>query len=686
MICKPQSTLRVAPIVAALLAQAHAVPGAMVPGATTEKKTMTQNEAQPPSLQEAGARRLEEPCRNFNARKGGLYRDPNTGRPLLVVNSCTPGFHGAAVLIDYEAGQSRVLPFPAGSGGWDMTETAPGKLLFESLSPLHLIPVDLHTGEVDEKGVVPVPQSEYAWRLIAGPQGWVYFGSYPTYHVYRYYPPTRKVEDLGRVLGPEGNLYVRQIGVTNDGWLLCSVANEKLGIVAIELATKKQHWLIDAEKETDAPALTTLDGVVYTSLGGRLKQFDAATVGLKDAVVPPAPAGLHWTSMLPSSTPQRKVLWGSDGTLYLLEDGKAPQPMWNLALRGGWVVGVDDKNRVLGIRGQDYFVASPMARSIEPKPMAPQAPPVVMHFLRADPQGGVTGGPTFGQTLFRFDAARDLLQNTPQVLDGSGEVYDGQWLHGKFYFIAYVRGDIAVWDPAQPWDQWSNINPHRLDTYHDKGLIRPIGGLVVGPGGRLYGGWSGKYGVAGGGLTEYDIATGKSRVWSNEIFAPAMSIGKIAADEKYVYGVTSNYFSGIQRPHKPLVFWVFDPATEQVVWKQPLEDTSTSVVVCVPTTGHIWLAGAHGLRRFSPQKLAWAETLAWPKQAGEVKSVGICDAQGASAWFAFDKVVARLDDGPTPIARVLFAAPETIHAMAAGNDGNLYFSQRTALYAAPLHP
>jgi hypothetical protein len=582
-----------------------------------------------------------------------------------------------------------VIPFPAGAGGWDLIQTAPDRMLFESESPLYIIPVDLKTRTVVQEGVKAVPGITYAWRFALGSDGWVYMGSYPTAHLYRYNSKTFEVQDLG-LMGPEGNLYNRYVGATSDGWVLSTVLMDKKAIVAFNPQTREQYMIknaTDSKGENVAATVITVGGVVYANVMGQLHQFDTAQKKFIPAILPPAPAGARWTYILPSSSSARKVLRASNGIYYLVEDGKAPLPVWNLNLRGGSIVGVDEKNRVIGFRGQDYFVAKPMATEIKPIQAAHNPPASNVHFLRADPQGGVTGGPDFGQTLFRFDPARNVLENTPQVVDGGGEVYDGRWVNGKFYFVSYSGGAVAVWNPQQPWDQWNGKNPkvlHSYKTAKDGELIRPIGGLVVGPRGRLYSGWSAEYGKKGGGLGEYDLTTGQSRSWANDLFAPEMSIGSITADDKYVYGVTSNSFSGIAPPAKPLVFWVFDPITEKVVYQETLKSSNARPAVeRVPGTGHIWLASPTGLRRFDPATLKFAQTLLWPREAGAPATITASDARGDKAWFTAGPIVVRLDDGAKPSAHSIFEAAKPIGAMAAGTDGLLYFTQGVDVWSVP---
>jgi outer membrane protein assembly factor BamB len=653
---------------------------------------MHEQNPQAPSMQSAGAQLLGQPCRIVNARNGKFFTDPSTGRNLLVINSCTA--NGAGIMIDYEAGTSKVAVFPKGNGGWDMVELEPGKLLFESLSPLYLIPVNVADGTVIEEEMVPAGfNNQYAWRLEVGPDGWVYFGSYPTCHAYRYQPATGKIEDLGK-MGTKDNLYVRHVALTDDGWLICAVGTENQCTVAYNIATGEQIELEGATPST----VYSIDGKVYGAvfLGldennkakRQLVQFSGETIRFEPLNIP-APPGLDWTWILPSSTSDRLLLKATNGTFWQVEQGGDPQQVWQLDLRGGVLVGIDDAGRAIGYRGQDYFVAQPNADTIDPKPITTSAPPTNMHFLRADPKGGVTSGPGFGQTLLRFDPARDLLENTPQVVDGGGEVYDGQWVDGKFYFIAYGGGDLAVWDPDQPWDQWNGVNPKVVAKYNGEDhhrLIRPQGGMAFGPGGRLYAGLSAAYGTVAGGIAEYDPATGVARSWSNDIIAPEVSIGTVGGDDKYVYAVTSNHFNGLQRPPKELTFFAFDPDTEQVVYQKTLDGESNNriAIVRVPDTGHVWVTDTSGIHRFDPRKLEFVQTIAWPREVGDPNVHGF-DARGSRAWFVAGQTVVRLDDGDKPTATARFQLDSGTHDLAAGYDGKLYFTQNlTELWAAPM--
>lgn len=626
---------------------------------------------------------LGEPARNVSPLQQRLYLDPKTGRPALVINSCTSPGSGAALIVDYENNHTDVVRFPAGSGGWDFIELSPGKLLFESLEPLFLVPVDLKQRKVILNQVVPQSDNTYAWQFTKGPDGSIYFGSYPTCHAYRYNPKNGTVEDLGR-MGPEGNTYVRFVGATGDGWLLCSVMSEKSGIVAYNLKDKTQTFI---DLSPDSPRLITIGGTVYATIHGRLQQFDSSTKNFKDADLP-APAQAAWKGISDSSTADRMVLTASDGAVYILDPGTQPRKIWDLPLRGGRIVGMDAQNRVIGIRGQDYFVAEPLAQTIKPVQLTQDAPPVGIHFIRTDPSGGVTGGPSMGQTLFRYDPARKLHQNTPQVVDGNGEVYDGHWIDGKFYFVSYSGGELVVWDPQQPWDQWNNTNPRRLAQYNTPefhSLIRPHGGLTIGPGQKLYSGWSAAYGQPSGGISEYDIATGTSRTWSSDLIAPEVSIGSVAGDDQYLYGVTSNSFNGLTRPAKPIRFFVFDPASQKIIHQQELTGvTGDPKVIRIPQTNTLWVGTNLGLYKFDREQMKLASLIPWPQPIQSASAtVDSRDAHGWHAWFAVGNRIVQLDDGDAPSLKILLTTPQGIQSLAA-SDKELYFTQGTWLWSVPL--
>jgi hypothetical protein len=199
-----------------------------------DEAEMQQLNLDAPDAREFGAKMVATPCRVVNTVGHKLiYQPPGLDHPVLVLNSSTSGGVASAVFVDYVKGTSTVVPFPSGCGGWDIIETLPGKLLFESLSPLSLVTIDTTGGHYKIVSDVPVTKATgntYAWSFAKGNDGTIYFGSYPTCHAYSYDPQTEKVKDLGYI-GPKGNLYVRNVAVDDRGYLLCTVHYGAIGEV-----------------------------------------------------------------------------------------------------------------------------------------------------------------------------------------------------------------------------------------------------------------------------------------------------------------------------------------------------------------------------------------------------------------------------------------------------------------------
>jgi hypothetical protein len=195
-----------------------------------------------------------------------------------------------------------------------------------------------------------------------------------------------------------------------------------------------------------------------------------------------------------------------------------------------------------------------------------------MHFIKPDDAGKVWGGPPFGQTIFSFDLATKKFTNTGIVCDSGGEVYDVAFADGLVYLVAYVGGDVIVYDPNQPWDQINGKNPRTLAHLTSRGYIRPTGGVVLGSDGRLYSGWMAKYGTYGGAIAITDRKTGKTDLIENPLAEQAITALDVDADAKFAFAGTGLHGNGLpNKPNEKTQFGVIDLATRKVVFQQPID-------------------------------------------------------------------------------------------------------------------
>jgi len=672
---------------------------------------------------------IQQPCAITHPMKGALYSDPVNGHPMLVMNSCTNP-KGSAVFVDYSVPSNPVTTatvFPAGTGGWDFLPVLNNQLLFESLGTplLNLIQVDKVTKSVVHTTPSAVnPANHYAWKMAMGNDGMIYHGAFPVCRAYRYSPATRVTTDLGSMdvdyngaANTVTNRYVRHIGVTGssvparDGWVLSatfgSQNSSSAGVVAWKANTPGYPKMV---QDTLGKVLTmhtvnnpaTSENIVYAWSNqfnsGVLHQFDPVQMKftkatLAPASLPPAPNGGVWSGILPGSTSARLILLSS-GIYYKVEGTMVTKIFDNALLKGsGALVGIVAAGNLVGYRGQQYFVCpldpstlSGYLHPIFPSLSAPP-PPIAPMFLRADPEGGVCGAANFGQSIFRYTPNQWV--NTDQVVNGDGEIYDGRWYNGKFYFVSYAAGEVGVWDPLLTWDQYNGNNPKVLKL---SGYNRPQGGLVQQTStSKFYSGWSGGYATLTGGLTEYDPVADVLKKWDGPLFDPngaAVSMGTVAADNTYIYGVTSTDFNGTGSPNPPAqTFWMAQSTAGglTIMAKISLGVNRGATCFRVPGTDRIWIALPTGLRLFNKATKTLGPLLPWPAECAFAPIIGKFDTMGNDAWIDVGSTMVRLHDGTYPWLEALFYAKDGISGVAAHpTENTLYAGSSVDLYSLPI--
>ena len=255
--------------------------------------------------------------------------------------------------------------------------------------------------------------------------------------------------------------------------------------------------------------------------------------------VPPAAKG-EWT-VDPLTT--EETLYLRQGTAIYRHEKKGSllQLVADIDLRGGWLMAVNRKGELLGVRGQDYFVIRPGDRDLNLKPIPVEGRGRPALFLKVDPDNRLWGGPRFGQTLFWVDTATLKTTNTGTVCDAGGEVYDVAFLDNRIYTASYAGGDITEYDPDLPWDQWNRKNPRPVASV-SPAYIRPTGGILA-VNGKLYSGWMAKYGTYGGAVAVTDPQTGKTELIENPL--GEQSVEGLAVDERFAYVGTSLTANGL---------------------------------------------------------------------------------------------------------------------------------------------
>jgi streptogramin lyase len=612
---------------------------------------------------------LGKPCRARQVLGGAVVRDRKSGRELFAVTNMNEVTGTELILIDFDRDRSEIYRAPAGAGSWNVREVSGDRLVIGTFYDGTFLIFDLKSKRFINH--VRFAKEEYLWNTAMGGDGRVYSGTYPGGRLGALDLATCTVEDCGAPAAP--NLYLRYVSPTHDGRVLCSFSSEK-----------PVEKLYDPRTRTWADVPESIKGV---SMGGvwdgrfiagkRLFDGPDFTPHAPAFPVPPADKGDWYMDV--TLTSDRWLVLRQGNAVYGWRKGDATlTKLADVDLRGGRYMAITEGGRLLGIRGQDYFVCKPGDTSLDLRAIPGDSDPRNLLFLRVDERGRIWSGAPFGQTLCYLDPRTRKAVNTRTVCDGGGEVYDVACRGGRVYAAAYSGGDIVEYTPDQPWDQWNNKNPRALATV-SPGYIRPVAGIGFGPDGKLYSGWMARYGTYGGAVAITDPVSGKTELIENPLGEQAVEGLAVdpRPDARAAYVGTSLSANGLpgKRGESPR-FGVLDLATRKAVFTRTFEGASgVRSIVFDPVTSLVALAVDGRLHLFDP---AVREVVVLSADIPKV-SGSIAVGAGGKLLYGSGKSVIEFRIAERTWRR-LAEAPAPVGNTAMSSKGDLYVSAGPAVY------
>jgi len=614
---------------------------------------------------------LGQPCGARQVLAGRVVVDRESGREVLVLTNMNETSGMELLFVDFENDTARVFRAPAGAGSWALNEVSGDRLVVGTYYDGVFMVFDLRAMSFVK--VAAFPGESYIWNLARGKDGRIYGGTYAGGKLGALDLDTYAVEDCGAPVPP--NLYLRQVSALPDGRILCSFGMEQPATRIYDPATK-----------TFSTVPETVEGVsVGVTWHGCFLAGGSVFQGSNlERVTPPpfpVPEGGNWSVNTYVTTEHTLVLAQGNAVYEYLDGQEGLTRVCDMPLRGGNLYAIAKDGRILGVRGQDYFVLKPGDEQLHLKriPGEPGARPTL--FLKVDAEGRLWGGPHFGQTLFHMNPKTGETVNTGAVCDGGGEVYDVAFLDGKVYAAAYAGGDIVEYDPAQPWDQWDLKNPRPVTQLNKHGYIRPTGGILVGPGKKLYSGWMAQYGVYGGAVAITDPVTGETDVIENPLGEQA--VAGLAVDDGVAYVGTCLSANGLpKKPNDAPGFGVIDLATKKVAYKQTFDSADAVDRLAYDATHRaVFMTVDGNVRVYSLEK---KEVLPPPTALPPaVTSRSVVCRKDGTLVYGHEKQLIQLgfpNGLAAPEAAVLAELPAHIDTMALGGQGEMYVSCGADVY------
>lgn len=632
---------------------------------------------------------LGRPARAMSILAGKIVVDRRTGNELLVLSNNNEASGTELIFLDFEKGTGEVVRAPAGAGAEALEEIPGDKLAVGTFYDGTVMIFDLRLMKfVASKRF---ESESYIWGFARGSDGRYYFGTYPGGKLGAFDPASLAFEDLGAGAAP--NYYLRNVVSTPDGRILCRYLAEKPTWRVFDPATAS--FASVPEEIASAKSAAVWNGFVIVEN----RFYDGRDFRRLEQVPFPVPIGMRDRLVYPISSDQEVTRTTSEPTVWAVEpllttpeilyfrigsalwryriDDSQARLVSAVDLRGGRILAESKDGRVLGVRGQDYFVLRPGEGTMRLRKIPGEPAPRAISFLKVDQKGRIWGGPPYGQTLFSVDVKTKEFINTPNISDTGGEVYDVAFVRGVVYSAAYAGGEVIRYNPDAPWDQWGQRNPSTITSIGSKGFIRPTGGIIEGPGGKLYSGWTSGLGTYGGAVAVTDPESGKTALFENPL--GEQQITGVATDGTVLYIGTGLGGSGLPtKVGESSRLGIIDPTSGQVVWRQDVEgakrirvagyDAVTGCLVTIVDT-HVRLFDTAS-RTLLPETPNAPTVASW---SHAVPGDGRFYYGSGQNVLALDLRSGELE--------TLAKAPGLIGNVAVGPDGTVYASVGPDLYA-----
>ncbi|GGD52450.1 WD40 repeat domain-containing protein [Paenibacillus nasutitermitis] len=571
--------------------------------------------------------RLEEPCRNFNILGSTTIVDPKDGREKIVLSNFAAGAVGNVILMDSMTGEGESIQLPGDHGAWAILNVNNEKLLIGTCSKFgYLHSLDLKSRTWAEP--LRDENESYIWNLTLGSDGMVYGGTYPGCSLLRYNPQKHTLENLGRMSDNPKNIYSRYVYGDVPGYILISGG-------------------------FDAPFLASWNIETH-----RLKQFASLdTVGVVQQIT-------SEYICVGSGKDNEKLSFWDPNSFAPLDDSTFKDK--RMASKG--LMLKDD--RLLRVRGQDYYTFENEEDQPDYKRIPTSAPATEIHTITSDAEGTIWGACGFGQTIFYYKPEDKSYWNSSQITSSGGEVYGMSFHQNKLYMSAYAGGDHIVYDPSKPWDELNNVNPKTLNSVSPQ-LIRPTGRTVVGPDGGVWTGWSAKYGKYGGGLSRIDPSTEEVLSWYDPI--ANQQIAGLSADDTFIYFTTNGGASGLTYNQDVRCHFVVWSPEGRIVHKQPFpKDIVLRNVIAAG--GRVLVNAGEHIQIFDPSQMAFVKNIT----IGEACSCMLETDHGYVLAFCKNHVyrIHCITGEFEPISDL----PGSVGTAAITPDGTVYFAHATVLY------
>lgn len=511
-----------------------------------------------------------------------------------VVYAVPAGENAHLNIVDLHSRQlKRSIPLPGASGSWAVTVSSDGRVYVGSYANARLYRYDPATTQVTDLGS-PIPGEQYVYGLSAGENGVIFGGTYPNTHAFKFDPATGQTTDYGTIPGTEK--YTRATAYDPvQKVLFAGVLSPKARLIRIDTTTGEKREITPAGLTGSGFSdMSYVDGKIFAQVDNQLYVIDAVTgelVSFKDpsgatvqkypiiarGVSPASNGAVYFTATAYAVT--RYDL--ATNTLSTVMSGGQPVSLGRGAAIGyGWIT-ENGSPKLYGLAGNyaaGTFSFDPATSALDVWTSPFEYVPAPLENVLADPTTGKVYVNAFlnGSTVV-YDPATGTSAATTKL----GQTEGWAWgPNGKIYAGTYPNGQLSEWDPVTG----TNRVLFALEATHHQN--RPVAVLPFG--GKLFVGTTPGYGLYGGALTVYDLATGALDV-HRDIVTDQTIASLLPLDGKIWAGSSTDAGQGADPRATEARLFLFDPATQQKTAEYtPVPGARSINELTIGPDGKIW--------------------------------------------------------------------------------------------------
>ncbi|MBE1491477.1 PQQ-like beta-propeller repeat protein [Plantactinospora soyae] len=470
------------------------------------------------------------------------------------------------------------------SGAWGVTQASDGIVYAGSYPNAHVYSYDPRTRVTTDLGA-PVAGQGLLYGLRPGTDGRIYGGTYPDAHVFSY-SPTEGFRDYGAMY--PGEQYVVDTAVDADRNVLWAAIGSHGHLVRLDLTTgeKRDIWPEPLRGDASYPYDINL-------VGGKLfvkrSQQQALVLDPDSGAVLADGFTMNSRGTSPLAPDGRSVYFTSGNGLWRYDlptdtYGPAPDGAGAPVAGGGAGIGFGFvAGRLYATIGNYsgqalWYDLATGANERYRLPFPPQA--LDINNITAGPDGRVYTNLYINGNMAVLDPATGVATNVGRVgqTDGFG------WHDGLMYQGVYPYGGVLEYDPARPYQL--STNPRELFRMQPDGQNRPI--AFASAGSKVYVGSTPDYGLWGGALTVYDVATGIRTTHRNIIPDQAVIALAVIGDRLWA-GSTIGAGGGTEPRATEAKLFTADLATgEKITEYTPVPGAFAISSVALGPDGMVW--------------------------------------------------------------------------------------------------